>query len=1254
MGIYIPIAIFIICLGNIPKIEAIDEIIDCSNEELVTSVFNEPIDLSLNGTIKIYENVVINGILSTSNNEFEVKYIDARLDNTTSSNTTTIAGNGTQNLIIFTTEHFQNYAKEQTSARISLKINLDCGSGKERILVFFQPFKEGNYYSPLFSQSQYVLFMPTPIFSGFELTTLLEISAKDDDLTHNQINFTSTSSSQYHISVGTKNVTSADKKTYFANVTLERIYLELPQQIEFVITATDNGEPPRSSNATVIVRSDPLKRLPIKPRFTQQLYKGSIGLDFSMKPIRLELTNGSYSPEVAYSLFGNQTEGFEFVDNKDGSVQIEWNADLFDPAFIIQHKKWELQLKAEHSQIAEFSVATIVVELVDLQAFFHFMSTYYDGRIDEQGNLELMPIIFYPVMYKQDMTFSLLENPQNMFSVSNMMFQVHIRTQPNFTLDAFGSDAYIKLTLKASWKELAAITYIVLELPKKPENTSSNNVEQQMFKFQKPLYSGNLTADHKLELEIIRLQTDGTHANANTTSHLREFNISGEASHLFRLLIVNDSQVQLQLKATEIDKDIQFKSPIILLLEAKEGNRSAHATIVIQKPATTSANVTTVFISHSLVGKLRLVNDTQILAMDAIDLKPLENLGNYDFSLEGDVAENFELKQNLSSQQLDVVLKHPILEMILEERSILMLNVNAKLKGSSSSVADVLMIFIELPKKECPAPIKPELNPPSFSSTNYVFTTFTNTTGSLGAVRAYSESNNAMFHYMLEVGNETLAQRLSIEPFSGELMLYGSLEVGNYLFNVSAENLETHEWARTQAVLKVSEKEQCKIYEGVTVEKTLVIKHVDEERRYYGLWDMRFNENCTFYIADIWPKEKEYLYVNESTNKLDLLAVDREDAMFRNMSDAQIIVQLKLICGAQPNPNPLPLNHTRSARTLEPLEHIYSQDISYSPDTMWLHLLIDDINDNAPQFKYKYSRDYLGYPASKVPLDVYPEYLIKIEATDLDLNLNGKIRYSMRNNLYFDIEPETGIIYPKGMLLQPQQQTELIILATDQDGQGLVSGTVIVVKGLSPDFCTLITLRGNSSKSLSEISKELREKTGYAVRIIKMSYVPQMQMRADTDGLICKAWIYAYRDQQLVETKELQEKILVKSPEASIVNVESYDEAAQQFSAPPKSSSNLGYIIAVSILSLVSGLSIAFIIWQYYYNGQQMPFFNCNTKATSSDHHRSNNGGGGCHAQECSHGRDNGSECTACSNNYSATAPSHHVKFSNLVDNDNT
>lgn len=265
------------------------------------------------------------------------------------------------------------------------------------------------------------------------------------------------------------------------------------------------------------------------------------------------------------------------------------------------------------------------------------------------------------------------------------------------------------------------------------------------------------------------------------------------------------------------------------------------------------------------------------------------------------------------------------------------------------------------------------------------------------------------------------------------------------------------------------------------------------------------------------------MYVNESSQQLDILPVDREDPIFEDMAEAQILVKLKLLCGHQNKLEEDTL--TQTSRSLDFVDRIYAQDIFYSPDTMWLHLIIDDINDNAPQFKLKYSLDYFAYPSGEASLDVYPEYLTKIQATDDDSGLNAKIRYSIRYNAFFDIEPETGIIYPKGKPLQPQQQTELIVLATDQDGEGLIAGTVIIVKGLSSDYYSLITLRENSTKSLDEITQELREKLRYAIRVLKMSYVPQLEGRSgdNSDSLVCKAWIYAYRDQKLVQCKELQE-----------------------------------------------------------------------------------------------------------------------------------
>lgn len=258
---------------------------------------------------------------------------------------------------------------------------------------------------------------------------------------------------------------------------------------------------------------------------------------------------------------------------------------------------------------------------------------------------------------------------------------------------------------------------------------------------------------------------------------------------------------------------------------------------------------------------------------------------------------------------------------------------------------------------------------------------------------------------------------------------------------------------------------------------------------------------------------------------LDSIAIDREDEIFRNMSEPQIMVKLRLKCDKEDELRNLTIDIPNPEEKRSSLLS-FTEDIPYSPNIMWLYIKIIDINDNPPEFKLYETPIYLGYPAGNAVLDIYPEYLTKIEAFDKDTGLNAEIKYSMRENLYFDIESKTGKIYPKGgNVLKEGEQSELIVLATDQNGEGLMSGTLILVKALTADHYSLITVTSNSTKSKKELEWELRQETGFNIKILKMSYVPQVvqQRSYDNQSLSCKAWIYGYHRHQLVTYKELQE-----------------------------------------------------------------------------------------------------------------------------------
>ncbi|XP_065361780.1 uncharacterized protein LOC135955355 [Calliphora vicina] len=1197
------------------------EIIDCTNEELVTSIFNEPIDLTMPGIIKTYENVTINEILSTTNNEFELNYIDARLE---TNNTY-----GTKNLILFTTENFENYAKEQTANRISLKINLGCGMGKERVVIFFQPLKEGNYFSPLFSKATYELIIPTPIFAGFDLTAFLEITAKDDDLTHNQIAFTSNDSSQHHIRVGTKNVTSADKKTYFANLTLEKILLELPQALQFEIVATDNGDPPKSSKASVIIRSDPNRSLPPKPKFAQKLYKGLINLDFTMEPILIQLANGTYTPEVEFSLQGINIQGFNLSDNKTGLIEITWNPNNLNRSDILKHRTWEIELKAEHKNLAEVEKANVMVELADFKNFFHFVSSYYEGDIDELGELHITPIIFNPYTYQPDMQFN-LQTLHDFFHMSIQNFSIQLQLNNNFTWQGIDDLGYLKLTLQASWENLSAMTHIVIKLPQ-----IKNETPQQMFQFEKPLYVGQLNETYELDLETIVLQTD-----VKNTQEI-EYNLSGNDSHWFYIM-QNETNLQIKTILNLLPpQEVQLNKSYLLILQATHNDRETFASLVINVPQLIKQGNSKIFLTPLVKGRILINNSTQNLSMETIFVATefWEKFNDLKFRLRGDHSLHFDVMENLTNHSIDIKLKTPLSANILESKQYLNLSLQALLTAPDG-FNDTLMVFIELPIKVCPTPVTPLPDPPQFSSSNYVFTAYTNQTGILGIVNAYSNDRNVTFHYVLNVQNDLLAQRLSINPFTGEIGLYGIIEEGNYLFNITAENMETRERAVVKALLKVQPKEECKLFEGVVVEKTLMIRHVDEEKPFHGLMDLKFNENCSFHIVDMWPNDKEYVHVNYIFNMLDAIAIDREDEIFQNMTEPQVMVKLRLKCDTEIEQGnltidiPKPMENRATQITL-------TDDIPYSPDIMWLYIKIDDINDNPPEFIGLPL--YLGYPSGNAALDIYPEYLTKIQVFDKDLDFNAKIKFSMRYNAYFDIEPKTGKIYPKDKVLSKDQQTELIVLATDQYGEGLMSGTVVVVKALSPDFYSLVTLKENSTKTKKELEHELSQQTGFKINVIKMSYVPQVtkQRSFTNQSISCKAWIYGYHRHQLVPYKDLQEQILVKNPEVNIVNMESYEQAALH-SKTKHDNSNLGYLIVTILLSLISAASLIFIVWHFCYKPT------LNTKSDTKTSSSSNGNGQQQISAECSHGFDNAVDCMECNNH---NEENHHVKFSDLVEN---
>lgn len=87
-----------------------------------------------------------------------------------------------------------------------------------------------------------------------------------------------------------------------------------------------------------------------------------------MEPIRLQLTEGTYSSDIKFSLSVMNLQAFNLVDYKNGSLDITWNSSILNRSEILNRNSWELQVKAEHKNLAEIEKANVLVELADLKS----------------------------------------------------------------------------------------------------------------------------------------------------------------------------------------------------------------------------------------------------------------------------------------------------------------------------------------------------------------------------------------------------------------------------------------------------------------------------------------------------------------------------------------------------------------------------------------------------------------------------------------------------------------------------------------------------------------------------------------------------------------------------------------------------------------------------------------------------------------------------------------------------------------------
>ncbi|XP_055534562.1 protocadherin Fat 1-like isoform X2 [Wyeomyia smithii] len=301
---------------------------------------------------------------------------------------------------------------------------------------------------------------------------------------------------------------------------------------------------------------------------------------------------------------------------------------------------------------------------------------------------------------------------------------------------------------------------------------------------------------------------------------------------------------------------------------------------------------------------------------------------------------------------------------------------------------------------------------------------------------------------------------------------------GKFFMNVIVE-VKRSELLSDECVVLIDLKESSQEGSKVTVEKTFVVIHLEEERVHSQVFPAKIGD-CTYRIVSQHPKKEVDIFtVNEATGWIESVRFDREDReLFTDMERPQFKIVLRLVCQAQ------------SIETVDNRQIKEFEDIPFTTDTTYLTVIVDDINDNAPTFTFPKEGDLFAYPVARISERLMISSLLQVSAYDLDADLNGSIRFSVTPNGNFDIDPKTGRIFPLKSALKDENTIQLDIMATDRDGavDGNESRLRIYVVPVLPYQLSLLQLNAMREEALQDYLDMLLAATGLRVVALPGGY----------------------------------------------------------------------------------------------------------------------------------------------------------------------
>ncbi|XP_052897997.1 uncharacterized protein LOC128304799 [Anopheles moucheti] len=302
---------------------------------------------------------------------------------------------------------------------------------------------------------------------------------------------------------------------------------------------------------------------------------------------------------------------------------------------------------------------------------------------------------------------------------------------------------------------------------------------------------------------------------------------------------------------------------------------------------------------------------------------------------------------------------------------------------------------------------------------------------------------------------------------------------------------------------------------NTTVEKVLSVLHLKEMSEHRDIFPLVI-DSCTYSVQSQTPGD--YFFIQDAS--LSSKVFNREDAdLFAGLDFPQFWIVLRLACSME-----IAESYNISNR-LGPM-----RDIEFSTDLTHLNIIVDDINDNSPVFTFPTNNARVAFPSPQLSRKLLPDQLLTVEASDLDEGINAVIRYSLAMNDHFDIDPQTGVIFPLKSAFVLEESVTIEIFATDRDGaeDGNTSTMKLHVHKATDDQLVALTVSDIDPDTFQRALQEISAKRGIQIETIRSVYSVETETSnlygrsASEARYTTTAIVYAFRDDQLLLQDELK------------------------------------------------------------------------------------------------------------------------------------